>query len=136
MRRQALAATFNEDAELYDRVRPRYPQHLFVDLADPVDLGPKRHVLEIGSGTGQATRDLASRGASVIAVEPGGALAEVARRRLADLARVEHIIAGFEDLDLAPASLDVIASFTAWHWIDPEVRTAKAAAALRPGGAS
>jgi cyclopropane fatty-acyl-phospholipid synthase-like methyltransferase len=48
--REALAATFDEDAELYDRVRPGYPERLFADLAGHVELG---RVLEVGSGTGQ-----------------------------------------------------------------------------------
>jgi len=28
----------------------------------------------------------------------------------------------------------VLAAFTAWHWLDPAARTAKAASILRPGG--
>jgi len=56
--REALAATFDEDAELYDRVRPGCPERLFADLAGHVELG---RVLEVGSGTGQATGDLSRR---------------------------------------------------------------------------
>ena len=117
--REALAATFDEDAELYDRVRPGYPERLFADLAGHVELG---RVLEIGSGTGQATGDLSRRSARVAAVEPGRALFDVARRRLADLPNVEHVNASFEELAVEPGSFDVVASFTAWHWLDPGVR--------------
>ena len=92
-------------------------------------------MLEIGSGTGQATGDLLRRSARVAAVEPGRALFDVARRRLADLPNVEHVNASFEELAVEPGSFDVVASFTAWHWLDPGVRAPKAAAALRPGGA-
>jgi hypothetical protein len=31
--RQRLRATFDEDAELYDRARPTYPRQVFDDLA-------------------------------------------------------------------------------------------------------
>jgi NADH:ubiquinone oxidoreductase subunit 6 (subunit J) len=40
-------------------------------------------VLEVGCGTGQATRSLAALGYPVTAVEPGAAMAAYARRRLA-----------------------------------------------------
>jgi SAM-dependent methyltransferase len=133
--REALAATFAEDAELYDRVRPGYPDELFADLAAAVDLGPARRVLEVGAGTGQATRGLAARGARIVALEPGRSLLEVARRRLADLPSVELVNATFEAAELGAGSLDAIAAFTSWHWLDPEVRGVKAARALAPGGA-
>ncbi|MCW2974924.1 MAG: methyltransferase, partial [Actinomycetia bacterium] len=69
-----LRAPFDRVAELYDRARPTYPSDLIVDVAA---LGPR--VLEIGPGTGQATRALAERGAQVTAVELGKSLAELAR---------------------------------------------------------
>ena len=39
-------------------------------------------ILEVGPGTGQATRSLAALGFSVTAVEPGPGMAALARRRL------------------------------------------------------
>ncbi len=74
---------FNEVPELYDRVRPGYPDALFADLATITGLGDRPSVLEIGCGTGQATRSLAALGYPVTAVEPGAEMAAVARRRLA-----------------------------------------------------
>ena len=41
-------------------------------------------MVEIGPGTGQATRDLLARGAHVVAVEPGADLAAHLRADLAD----------------------------------------------------
>lgn len=134
-KREALAATFDEDAELYDRVRPGYPPELLSELAELAHLGPGTRVLEIGPGTGQATRALAGTGAEVVAIERGAALARVARRRLAGTPGVKLVNAAFEDWRLPATPFDVVAAFTAWHWLDPEVRTSKVAAALRPGGA-
>jgi len=54
-----LKATFDEDAELYDRVRPGYPEQLFNDLFALGRLGPDSAVAEIGCGTGQPTLPLA-----------------------------------------------------------------------------
>ena len=81
--RDLLRSTFNQDAERYDRARPGYPAGLFDDLAELTSIGPGSRVLEIGPGTGQATRPLAERGCRVVAVELGADLAALARRNLA-----------------------------------------------------
>ncbi len=133
--RHVLRATFDEDAELYARVRPGYPQELFDDLGDLAALGPGSRMLELGAGTGQATAALAGLGAEVVAIELGADLAGVARRRLAAITEVEVVNASFEAWPLPAHPFDAVASFTAWHWLDPEVRTRRAAKALRPGGA-
>jgi protein-L-isoaspartate O-methyltransferase len=87
--RRGLRATFTEDAELYDRVRPGYPLALFDDLAELANVGPHCRVLEIGCGTGQATVPLARRGWRVVAVELGPQMASVARRKLAAFPTVQ-----------------------------------------------
>jgi SAM-dependent methyltransferase len=128
-------STFDQAAELYDRARPRYPSALFDDLAELAGIGPGVRVLEIGPGTGQATVPLAERGCRVVAVELGPDLAAVARRNLARFPAVEVVTAAFEDWPLPPEPFDVVLAATAFHWIDPAVRVARAADALRPGGA-
>jgi SAM-dependent methyltransferase len=127
---RALRETFGEVAELYDRVRPGYPAGVFGELG----VRPGDRVLEIGPGTGQATGPVAEAGASVVAVELSADLAAVARRRLSRLARVEVVTADFETWVLPEEPFDLVLSATAFHWIDPEIRVAKAADALRPGG--
>ncbi|MCX5059809.1 class I SAM-dependent methyltransferase [Streptomyces sp. NBC_00201] len=130
----ALRKTFNEDAELYDRARPRYPRALVDELTRATGLGPGSRVLEIGPGTGQLTVSLAEFGCRVIAVELGDAMAEVARQRLSAFPRVEVRVAEFEAWELPEEPFDLVVCATAFHWIDPAVRVVKAARALRPGG--
>jgi len=108
---------------------------VFDDLAELAGVGPGCCVLEIGCGTGQATVPLAERGCQIVAVELGAGLATVARRKLARFPLVQVVDAAFEDWPLPPAPFDVVVAATAFHWIDPAVRVAKAADALRPGGA-
>jgi SAM-dependent methyltransferase len=126
--------TFDEVAELYDLVRPRYPHELFLDLIRLTDLKADDRVLEIGCGTGQASEPLARRGYSLLCLEPGPAMARVARERLARFANVEVVTASFEHWPLQPASFPLVMSAQAFHWVSPDVRFQKAAAALRPGG--
>ena len=126
--------TFDQVPELYDRVRPGYPPELFDDLEVVAGLTPESNVLEIGAGTGQATRSLADRGYQVVALELGSGLAEVARRRLAAFPKVEVITAAFEDWPLPREPFDLVFAATAWHWLEAYVRLAKTAHAQRPGG--
>ncbi|MBL7260112.1 class I SAM-dependent methyltransferase [Paractinoplanes lichenicola] len=130
-----LRKTFNEDAERYDRARPRYPAQMFDDLA-AAGAAPGARVLEIGCGTGQATVSLAERGYRIVAVELGAEMAAVARRNLAGSGSgsVEVVTAAFEEWPLAAEPFDLVFSATAFHWIDPAVRVSKSADALRLGG--
>jgi 16S rRNA A1518/A1519 N6-dimethyltransferase RsmA/KsgA/DIM1 with predicted DNA glycosylase/AP lyase activity len=95
-------ASFDKDAELYERARPGYPRELFDDLADLAGLRPGARVLEIGSGTGQATLPLAERKLEITAIELGPNLAAVARRKLARFPNVAVIVGAFEDWSLPP----------------------------------
>ncbi len=132
---EGLAATFDTAAELYEQSRPGYPPQLFDDLA--VLLGaaarPVR-ALEIGAGTGQATRGLLARGWGVVALEPGRELARVAHRVLAGRGDVEIVGSTFEQWRGDDASFDLVLAATSWHWLDPTIAYAKAARLLRSGG--
>lgn len=132
--RGRLRETFNEDAELYDRGRPGYPAALFVDLAALADVGPGCRVLEIGCGTGQATLPLAGLGGEITCIELGADMAAVAERKLAAFPSVQVVVSAFEDWPLPPEPFDIVFAATAFHWLDPAVRVAKAADALRIGG--
>ena len=131
-----LATTFDTAAELYARVRPSYPEPLFADLALLTGLTTAdTEVVEIGPGTGQATRGLLSRGWKVTGIEPGPELAAVARRELAGLGDVEIIVSPFEHWDSGQRSgYDLVFAATSWHWLDPGVAYPRAAELLRPGG--
>ena len=133
--RHRLRATFEEVPELYERARPGYPAELFDELAALGGLGAGSRVLEIGCGTGQATRPLAERGLQIVCVELGASLAAVARRNLAGFSNVEVVNAVFEEWEAEEASFDAVVAFTAFHWVDPEVKYEKPARLLRPGGA-
>ena len=133
--RGELRATFDEVAELYEKARPAYPEELFDDLAELAALQAGARVLEIGCGTGQATRSLARRAYEVTCVELGERLATVARRALAGFDRVRVVQADFDVWEPGETPFDLVFAATSWHWLEPATRWTKAAAALEPGGA-
>jgi SAM-dependent methyltransferase len=125
---------FDEVRSLYDRVRPTYPDQLFADLAAITGIGPDSSVLEVGCGTGRATRPLAALGCSVTAVEPGPALAELARERLSALPKVTIETSTFEQWDDRGRHFDGLVAAASWHWVDPAIGWRRAHDVLRPGG--
>jgi len=118
------ACSFGSDAELYDRARPDYPDALIDDLMAE----EPRRVLDVGCGTGKAARLFLARGCDVIGVEPDASMASVARRH-----GVVVEVASFEEWAPGGRSFELVASGQAWHWIDPDLGLAKAAAVLEPG---
>src|SRR5258708_6546190 len=97
--RRHLGRVFDEVPELYDRVRPTYPDELFGDLVVISGIDERSSVLEVGCGTGQATRSLAAVGCMVTAVEPGTGMAALARQRLAIFSNVAVETSSFEQWD-------------------------------------
>lgn len=125
---------FDDVAELYDAERPAYPAALVEDVIAAADLTAEDAVLEVGCGTGQATEAFARRGCDIVAIEPGAALARLARRRLAALPNAAVVQTSFEDWRMEAGVFRAVIAAQSWHWVDPQVRFAKAARALCPGG--
>ena len=119
-----VAESFGEDAERYDRTRPRYPAALVERIAAA---GPD--VLDVGSGTGIVARQLQAAGCRVLGVEPDARMAAFGRRHA-----VQAEVATFEEWDPAGRVFDAVVAGQAWHWVDPVAGAAKAARVLRPGG--
>ena len=72
--REIGASIFGQNAEGYRTWRPSYPQKVFEVLSEEgVDAGQR--CLEIGAGSGLATRVLADMGLRVTTIEPDRALA-------------------------------------------------------------
>ncbi|MEV0590577.1 class I SAM-dependent methyltransferase [Nonomuraea cavernae] len=130
-----LRTTFDSVADSYQNARPDYPSELYADLLAITEITPPAHLLEVGCGPGKATLPLARRGFGITAVELGEALAAEARRRLAAFAGVSVVTSSFEDWEPpAGGRFDLAYAATAWKWVDPEVKYAKAAELLTEGG--
>lgn len=121
-----MAESFGSDPERYDRTRPSYPAAM-VERVIAASPGPD--VLDVGCGTGIATRQFQAAGCRVLGVEIDARMAEFARET-----GIEVEVARFEDWDPAGRTFDAVVSGQTWHWVDPVAGAAKAAQALRPRG--
>ena len=126
-----IRLSFNEVVEIYDRVRPSYPASLFDSLFEMLPAEPE--IVEVGPGTGQATKDLLARGASVHAIEIGPAMAAKLRSNLPS-SHLRVTVDDFEMTSITPGTADAVFSATAYHWISRSSQTDRPAAILRPGG--
>ncbi|MGP3964724.1 class I SAM-dependent methyltransferase [Nonomuraea sp. 3N208] len=135
MSRERLRSTFDTVASLYQKARPDYPAELYSDLLAISGIESPAHLLEVGCGPGKATLPLARMGFRITAIELGDALAAEARHHLAEFGDVSVITSSFEDWE-PPAGVlfDLVYAATAWKWVDPEVKYAKAASLLAQGG--
>jgi SAM-dependent methyltransferase len=123
---------FDPLVDAYDAARPSYPP----DLYDAIDrlAGPLRgaRVVEIGAGTGIATRGLRERGAGVLAVDIGPGML---RRLREHTPGQPAVVARAEQLPVRDGVIDIVCAAQAWHWVDPEQGPREVRRVLRPGGA-
>lgn len=130
--RERRRLVFDAGADRYDATRRGYTEALVSRLVETAGLSGGSRVLEIGCGTGQLTRQLVSLGLVITAVDPSPSMIATAARHF-DPGAVEFVTTTFEDYDPGDRS-QLIASATAFHWVDPAVGWSKCARLLRPGG--
>ncbi|OQP44855.1 hypothetical protein A4H97_10880 [Niastella yeongjuensis] len=130
----SLRHTFNEVALLYNEIRPRYPDELFSTLIEVSTVNKNSTLLEIGPGTGQATKALAQKGFNITAIELGASLAEVMRQELYDYKNIQIITGAFEETALSPESFDLVFAATSFHWIEPAIKFSKSHTILKNKG--
>jgi len=118
------------NASLYDS------SHAFVwefgrALLSLLEPKPGEHILDIGSGTGHLTSEIAASGAQVLGIDRSPAMTAQARANFPDLR--------FETLDVSALTFhqqfDAVFSNAVLHWVQPpEPAVAAMARALKPGG--
>ncbi|WP_331771085.1 class I SAM-dependent methyltransferase (plasmid) [Embleya sp. NBC_00888] len=124
------ALSFGMRAQAYERFRPGYPMELFDTVMEYAGR-PIRTALEVGAGTGKATRLFARRGIAVTATEPDGDMLAELRKHVP--ASVRTVRAAFEGLRPGE-SYGLVYAAAALHWTSPEGRWSRTAALLEPGG--
>ena len=124
---EVWARSFGSKAEDYDTFRPPLP----IAVASWLGVQPEHSVVDVGAGTGQASRMLSAMGAHVVAVEADASMAQVLRSRSDG---VETKLGTAEALPVASGSADLVLAVSAWHWFDQHAAFDEAARVVRPGG--
>jgi SAM-dependent methyltransferase len=128
---KAAAEGFKAGADAYVRGRPDYPAALSSWLRDAMRLGPGRHALDLGAGTGKFTPLLIATGAHVSAVEP----VEAMRARLAaTLPDVAALGSTAEAIPMPNGSVNAVVCAQAFHWFATRAALADIHRVISPGG--
>lgn len=130
-----LLEIFGAKVADYVASRPDYPTALFDWLQAEGVLRVGSRVADVGAGTGLLTRDLLSRGAQVLAVEPNEAMRGACDRLLGHRAGYRSAPGRAEALPVADASLDLITAAQAFHWFEGPATRREFDRALVAGGA-
>ncbi|HKU95856.1 MAG TPA: class I SAM-dependent methyltransferase [Vineibacter sp.] len=126
--------TFDQVARDYGAARPGYPDALVDDVIAYAGLDPSDAVLEVGCGSGQATKSFATRGFRMLALDPGEGLIRAAQESLAAFPQVEFVVSTFEGWSATSAVFRLLIAAQSWHWVPADVQFTKAAEALTADG--
>ncbi|PZO57813.1 MAG: SAM-dependent methyltransferase [Phormidesmis priestleyi] len=152
---EARQAWYSGAAKAYRWARPSYPNTLIEQVEQAIaqarliqsgltqsglaqaelSQAEPASVLEIGCGPGIATAALATKGLSIIGIEPSPAACALARQACEAYPAVRIVNSTFEAYPLHEQTFDAVIAATSFHWIAPEVACEKSAAALKSTGA-
>ncbi|MNZ73042.1 16S ribosomal RNA methyltransferase KsgA/Dim1 family protein [compost metagenome] len=126
--------TFNEDTNNYEQWRPRYCHELFKDIIEYSQIEQGKKAIEIGIGTGQATKPFLDTGCELTAIELGKDLANYSKMKFLEYENFTVRNTAFEEFECPDDSIDLIYSATAFHWIPEETGYSKVLKLLKTDG--
>lgn len=118
----------------FDKWRPQYCPEAFADIIRYADLKPGKKVLEIGPGTGQATRPLLMTGCDYVGIELGEHLYDFTKKKFADYPNCKMVNGDFSNYDFAEKKFDMIFSAATIQWIPENIAFSRSFDLLKPGG--
>ena len=104
---------FSSAAELYQQVRPNYPQEIVHWLKEDLKLKPSSKVIDLGAGTGKFLDYLKQATPNIIAVEP---IAEMLEQLKIVHPEVQTQQASSHQIALNDHSVDAILCAQSFHW--------------------
>ena len=135
---QVSEQLFDGIAGIYDDYRPNYPLALIQQFREACPLpGEGGIVLDVGSGSGIATRQLRDAfpdDVAVIGIEPGDDMRRTAVANSKPTPNLSYLNFPAENLPFANKSVNGLFVAQAVHWFDRPRFYAEAARVLQPGG--
>ena len=104
---------FSSAAELYQRVRPSYPQEIVHWLVEDLKITPESRVVDLGSGTGKFLDFLTQATQNIVAVEP---IAEMLEQLKIVHPEVQTQQASSDRIALNSNSIHAILCAQSFHW--------------------
>lgn len=123
-------------AAIYAQCRPDYPAAAIDDIMTRCRLRPGAQAVDVGCGTGIATRLLARRGLCLIGIEPNAEMRTQAAAEVLppDLPAPVYREGKAEATGLPPAVADLVLAAQAFHWFEPQAALREFHRLLQPAG--
>jgi len=121
---------FGSSADQYSRGRKEFPAEIIDFVTSP--LGDPRLVLDLGCGTGIATRQLAARGHQVIGCDRDVRMLSEARSQPCH--GTSYVVGSAEQVPFSPQQFDLTTAFSAFHWFTNDQAFAEICRTLKPNG--
>lgn len=122
---------FSETVRNYDQYRPSYPPQLIDWIINTSKIKPSDTVVDLGCGTGIATRLFAAKGFTTIGIDPNEDM-------LADAVKhggnASYQKGDAQNSGLQSSSVDLIISAQAFHWFDIQKTMVELKRILKPSG--
>ncbi|MGE8556861.1 MAG: class I SAM-dependent methyltransferase [Acinetobacter sp.] len=122
---------FSSAAELYQQVRPSYPQDIVSWLRDQLQLSEQSQVIDLGSGTGKFLPYLKQLTSHITAIEPIQAMLAQLQQAYPD---IETLQASSEYLPLPAHSIDAVLCAQSFHWFANLETLTQIHQVLKPSG--
>lgn len=127
---------FRGTADYYARYRPPYPPQLLDWVLAEADPNGAGELLDLGCGTGEVAIPLSRHFLRVTAVDQEPEMIARAEAKASEMGvhNVRWLVGTAEELDIAAASVDLVAVGSAFHWMDRPLVARRAADWLTTGG--
>lgn len=122
---------FGAAAEAYSTYRPEYSREIFERILKHIPVDRRHCAVDLGAGTGKATRPLTEYFTEVIAVEPDQRMAE---KIFGAAPRATVCVSSAEAYSQPAGTVDLVNVATALHWMDVPRVMESVTRWLRPGG--
>jgi SAM-dependent methyltransferase len=131
---EEMALHFNNNAQIYDTVRPGYPNEIYEIISNYKHFNTDSNILEIGAGSGIASQEIYNKWQSnLVLIEPGNNLCELLDNKFKNNGNIKIENTTFEKYQ-NKILFDAIFSATAFHWIDVSMKYKKSYEVLHNDG--
>lgn len=118
-------------SEKYAKSRREYPKEV-LDYLWSFLVIPNPKILDVGCGTGIASRQLASKKTLVIGADRDKTMIQFALENNGE--GIDYVVAETEHLPFQDGAFDVVTAFSSFHWFVHEVALREMRRVLRSGG--